>query len=444
LSRYSSAPASAHATCEAGGYRRGEKWEESMRNAVCLLGTVLLALALAAPGRAAETVKIGVLYPLSGNAAAAGNSAKEAVEVATDIVNNAHPELTGIPLAATAGLPNLDGAKIVLDVADHQGNPSIGQSQTLRLITQDHVIALIGTYQSNVAFTTTAIAERYGIPYVVGDSVAANITGRGFKWVFRTTPIASDFGRNYMEFLNDMKKAGRQAGTIAIVNENTDYGTSVAASLIDQAKKAGIQVVAQIPYSANSTDVSAQVLQLKQKKPDVVIFVSYTADSILYMRTMKNLDYLPSMIIGDDSGFSDPSFIPAVGDIAQGVMNRSAWDIGKPGSNTYKINEMFKKKTGRDLDDTSGRSLQAMLVLADAINRAGSTDPAKIQAALRATDLKPAQLMMGYRGVKFDQTGQNILAATYLVQLQGKKYEAVWPAKSAVAKLEWPMKGWKK
>ena len=78
--------------------------------------------------------------------------------------------------------------------------------------------------------------------------------------------------------------------------------------------------------------MSAQVLQLKEKNPDVVIFISYTADAILYMKTMKNLDYMPPMVLGDDSGFSDPSFIPAVGDIAQGVMNRSAWDIGKPGS----------------------------------------------------------------------------------------------------------------
>ena len=90
-------------------------------------------------------------------------------------------------------------------------------------------------------------------------------------------------------------------------------------------------VAIRIPYSASSTDVSAQVLQLKEKQPDVVIFISYTSDSILYMKTMKNLDYKPPMVIGDDTGFSDPSFIPAVADIAQGAMNRSAWDIGKPG-----------------------------------------------------------------------------------------------------------------
>jgi branched-chain amino acid transport system substrate-binding protein len=158
---------------------------------------------------------------------------------------------------------------------------------------------------------------------------------------------------------------------------------------------------------------------------------------------MKNLDYLPPMVIGDDTGFSDPSFIPAVADIAQGAMNRSAWDIGKPGTTTSKINDMYKTKTGRDLDDTSGRNMQGFLALAEAINRAGSTEPEKIRETLTRTDLKPDQLMMGYNGVKFDQTGQNILASTYLIQLKGKQYQLVWPQKAATASLDWPMKGWK-
>ena len=211
---------------------------------------------------------------------------------------------------------------------------------------------------------------------------------------------------------------------------------------MEAAKSAGIDVAAQIAYNANSSDVTAQVLQLKTLKPDAVVFVSYTADIILYFKTMKNLDYLPPIIIGDDSGFSDPAFIPNVGNLAQGAVNRSAFDIGKPGSNSYIVDQMFKQKYGRDLDDTSARWLQGFFVLADAINRAGSTAPDKIQAALKATDLKPDQLIMGYNGVKFDATGQNILSATYLIQLQGKQYVSVWPADRATAKLEWPMKGW--
>jgi branched-chain amino acid transport system substrate-binding protein len=420
----------------------GHGWEDSMRS-IHILAAAICVAALASPARAVDTIKIGVVYPLTGNAAPAGNSAKDAVELGVEIVNGLHPELKGIPLAETAGLPNLGGARIEMVSADHQGNPSVGQNQTLRLITQDKVVAMLGAYHSSVALTATAAAERQGIPFLVADSVALNITQRGFKWTFRVGPIAPDFAKAYTTFLSELKASGKKIDTIAIVNENTDYGTSVAASIVEAAKQANITVAAQIPYNANSTDVSGQVLQLKEKKPDAVIFISYTADTVLYFKTMKNLDYLPPIIIGDDAGFSDPTFIPNVGDLAQGAMNRSAWDAGKPGSITYKINEMFKKKYGRDLDDTSARWMQGFLVLADAINRAGSTDPAKIQAALKATDLKPDQLMIGYRGVKFDETGQNTLSATYLIQLQGKEYKSVWPEDHATAKLEWPMKGWR-
>ena len=392
---------------------------------------------------AADPVKIGILWPLTGNAAAAGQASKAAAEVAADIVNNRHPELGNIPLAATEGLPNVGGAKLELIFVDHQGVPATAQQLATRLITQDKVHVLMGAYQSSCSFTATAVAERYGIPFMVGESAALNITGRGFKWVFRGTPIASDYAATYMRFFADMIKQGRKIDSIAVVNENTDYGTSVADSIEAAAKSNNIPVAIRIPYSASSTDVSAQVLQLKERKPDVVIFISYTSDSILYMKSMKNLDYLPPIAIGDDTGFSDPSFIPAVADIAQGAMNRSAWVIGQPGSTTFKINEMYKAKTGRDIDDTSARNMQSFLALADALNRAGSTDPEKIRDALSKTDLKPEQLMMGYNGVRFDATGQNILASTYLIQLKGKQYQLVWPDKAASTKLEWPMKGWK-
>ena len=412
-----------------------------MAGVAALAATV--ALAMAPQAFAAETVKIGVLMPLTGNAGAAGQASKAAVEVAAEIINGKHPELTGIPLAAEEGLPGLGGAKLDLVFVDHQGNPSVAQQQALRLVSQEKVNVLFGAYQSSCSLTATAVGERYGIPFVVGDSAAANVTSRGFKWLFRVTPIANDFAKAYMRFFDDMKKQGKTINSIAIVNENTDYGTSVADAIEAEAKKAGLNVAIRVPYSANATDVGPQVLQLKDKNADAVIFISYTSDAILYMKTMHNLDYLPPMVIGDDSGFSDPSFIPAVSDVAQGAINRSSWDIGKPGSVTSKINDMYKAKTGRDLDDTSARNMQAMLVLGDALNRAGSTDPEKIREALSKTDLKPDQLMMGYNGVKFDETGQNIEASTYLIQLKDKAYKLVWPDSAAEAKLEWPMKGWK-
>ena len=406
---------------------------------------LLAAPAILAAGtlRAAAPVKIGVLFPLTGNSAASGQEGKQSVEVGAEIVNTGHPELKGMPIGTTAGLPGLGGARIEPIYVDHRGDPSVAQSLAQRLITDNAVVALLGSYQSSTAMTATAVAERYGVPFVVGNSVAANITGRGFKYTFRVTPIAQNFADSYMRFLKSMKQAGKSVDTIAIVNENTDYGSSVGDAIEAEAKKTGLPLAIRIPYSANGSDVSAQVLQLKQANPSVALFVSYASDSILFMRTMKSLDYLPPMIIGNSAGFSDPAFLPAVGTISQGLMNRSVWSLGPPDSLSYAVNKIYQAKSGHEIDDVSGRCMQAFFVLADAINRAGAADPKKIQAALRVTDWPESAVFIGYRGVKFDATGQNILSATYLTQLQGKDYATVWPEAPGNATLRWPMTGWK-
>lgn len=398
--------------------------------------------ALPAGASAAETVKIGYIMALTGNAAAAGQSIKAAVDMAVDIINTPHPELAPLTLAATAGLPHLGGAKVEVIWADNQGSPAVGQSDALRLITQDHVVALCGAYQSSVTLTSSAVAERYGIPFLAPASVAANLTERGYKWFFRTTPIGPDIAKLYLDFLAAVAKTGIATNKIAVVHENTDYGTSVADSMVETAAARGTKISQRIAYNANGTDVSPQVLELKKGAPDAVIFISYTSDSILYIKTMKTLDYRPPIVIGDDSGFSDPSFIKTVGPIAQGSLNRSAFVPGSPGSITYKINAMFKARTGHDMDDTTARGMQGFLVMCDAINRAGSTNPEAIRKALVATDLKPDELMIGYKGVKFNAAGQNILAYAMMIQLQGDAYVPVWPAAQSSAKLELPFKGW--
>ncbi len=390
-----------------------------------------------------KVVKIGAVFPMTGGAASAGVHAKYAIETALDIINNAHPELGDLPLAKNAGLAGLGGAKVEVVFADNQGSPATGQNQALRLITEEKVVALTGAYQSGITLTASAIAEKYGIPFVNGESVAANLTERGFKWFFRTTPIASDFAKIYYDFLTDMKASGAKTDNVALVHDNTEYGTSVANTITTAFKEKGQAIALDVAYAVNATDVQSQVLQLKEKKPDVVIMICYTSDAILFSKTMQAQDYKPPMIIADDSGYSDPSFIKAVGKISQGTFNRSSWSVGAPGSPTAVIADLYKKRSGDEMDDTAGRQMQAFFVLVDAIDRAGSTEPAKIQAALKATDLKPNQLMMGYKGVKFDDKGQNILASGVIIQLQdGENYVSVWPKDAAEKAPVVPYKGW--
>jgi branched-chain amino acid transport system substrate-binding protein len=417
---------------------------DNVTRRVFAAGAALAALGVVTGAAAQQPVKIGVIYPLSGNSASAGNYSKMAIEVGADVVNNGNAELAKImPIAKGGGLSGLGGAKIQLIFADNQGTPAAGQNQALRLISEEKVAALIGAYQSGITVTASAIAERHGIPFLTAESVAANLTERGFKWFFRTTPVAIDFARAYSTFLREQKAAGQKVGSVALVHENTEYGNSVASVIADQFAKDGLSITQKIAYSANSSDVQPQVLQLKEKNPDVAIFISYTSDAILYTKTMKELGWKPAIMIADNAGFNDPAFVKSLGASVEGLVNRSTFAGGKPGTVPALFNELYKTKTGGDsLDDVSARGLEGFLVMADAINRAGSTDPAKIRDALKATNLPASQMVTGYEGVKFDDKGQNVLASTLITQMRGGQYVSIWPKDRATAQIILPYKGW--
>jgi ABC-type branched-subunit amino acid transport system substrate-binding protein len=279
-----------------------------------MLAVAAMGLIPAFGASAQQTVKIGVIYPLSGNAASAGNYSKMSIELGADIVNKGDPELAKLmPLAKGGGLSGLGGAKIELVTADNQGTPQAGANQTLRLITQDKVVAVVGSYQSGITLTASAIAEKYGIPFLAPESVAANLTERGFKWFYRVTPVAVQFAEAYSAFLREQKAAGKKVDSIAIVHENTEYGNSISSVITEVFGKDKLNITQNISYSANSTDVQPQVLQLKEKNPDVVIFVSYTSDAILYTKTMKELNWKPAIMLADDAGFNDPAYVKTMG-----------------------------------------------------------------------------------------------------------------------------------
>jgi branched-chain amino acid transport system substrate-binding protein len=389
-----------------------------------------LALAFAQPAAAqVKTVRIGAIYPLSGALASTGSEIKAAIELAVDIINNPHPELAGIPLAAGAGLPNLGGAKIEVVFGDSQGKPEVGLSDAQRLIQQEKVVALTGAYQSAVTKTASRVAEQNGIPYVNGESSSPDLTERNYKWFFRTSPTDDTFVENMMQFLDGIKKVPTQK--IAVVYENTDFGVNTYKAIERFAKQYKRDIVANIAYAAGSPSVTAEVQKLAAAKPDVAIFASYTSDAMLFVRTMRESKYAPPVFLANDAGFIDSRFVQEVGPQVQGVLTRDVWsnDVAAAKAGLKKINDLYKAKTGKDLNGNNARSMQGVLVLADAINRAGSTDPEAIRKALVATDLNDTQIAMPWDGVKFDDKGQNTKGAGLILELQGAGYKPVWPAK---------------
>jgi branched-chain amino acid transport system substrate-binding protein len=389
-----------------------------------------LALAFAQPAAAqVKTVRIGAIYPLSGALASTGSEIKAAIELAVDIINNPHPELAGIPLAAGAGLPNLGGAKIEVIFGDSQGKPEVGLSDAQRLIQQEKVVALTGAYQSAVTKTASRVAEQNGIPYVNGESSSPDLTERGYKWFFRTSPTDDTFVENMMQFLDGIKKVPTQK--IAVVYENTDFGVNTYKAVERFAKQYKRDIVANIAYAAGSPSVTAEVQKLAASKPDVAIFASYTSDAMLFVRTMRESKYAPPVFLANDAGFIDSRFVQEVGPQVQGVLTRDVWsnDVAAAKAGLKKINDLYKAKTGKDLNGNNARSMQGVLVLAEAINRAGSTDPEAIRKALVATDLNDTQIAMPWDGVKFDDKGQNTKGAGLILEMKGAGYKPVWPAK---------------
>lgn len=409
-----------------------------------LILSVFLTLTYAAGINAAESVKIGVLYPLTGPVAQVGKDAVAAVRTAIDIINNSHD--IDMPLAKDKGLSGLGGAKITIVVGDHGGKPDIGISETERMINFDKVHAMFGAYYSSVTGAASQVAERAGIPWVNGESTSPKLTKRGFKYFFRVTPHDGEFTQLMFEFMNDFNsKNGGILKTIGIIHEDTLWGSDSGGTQNRMAKEQGYEVVEKISYKAKTTTLSSEVQRLKAKNPDVLLPSSYTSDALLFLNTAKELDYNPKLLLAQNAGYTDPKFIETMGKKVEGVITRSPFntDLADTIPLIGKVNELFKKHSGgRDLSDVPARAFTGFMALANAINNAGSTDPKKIQKALQELDMSADSLIVPYRGIKFGKDGQNEKTRGILMQVQNGKYCTVYPFELAACKLIYPMPTW--
>ncbi|MEP7296330.1 MAG: ABC transporter substrate-binding protein [Burkholderiales bacterium] len=404
-----------------------------------------LGLSFSEIAHAQAEVKIGVIYPLTGSGAAVGAELRSALELAADIINNGAPGITDLPLAGGKGLPNLKGAKIKLVFADHQANPQTGATEAERLITQEKVVALVGSYNSAVTATASQVAERAGIPFLNPESSSASLTARGFQWFFRTTPHDDLFVHNAFEFLRELEaKKGIKPGVVVSMNENGLWGTETTKLQAKLAPDYKMNLAKQVLYPAKTTQLTSEVQTLKAANPNLVLQSSYTADAILSMKTYKELGFSPDMILANNAGFTDTDFIKTLGKDADYVITREVWALDLAARNPLikQVNDLFNSRYKINFTGNSSRTFTGLMVMADAINRAGSTEPEAIRKALAATDMPGSKLIMPWAGVKFDATGQNTLGQGILVQIEGGKYHTVWPFAMASREVVWPMPKW--
>jgi branched-chain amino acid transport system substrate-binding protein len=410
----------------------------ALRRGAAALALTVLPLLGPTAARAADDVVIGAVFPLTGNSAQIGIDARAALETEAEIINGHH----GIPmlLGAGGGLAHLGGAHVRLVYADSQNNPQTARAEAERLITQDHVAAIVGSYTSATAATISQVTERYQIPYISADNSSPSLTERGLHWIFRTSPTDVMFTGAMFDFMQAIgARTGHKAASVALIYEDSIFGSDSAAVQRKDAAAAGIKVVADIRYRANSASLSTEVERLHAADADVLLPSSYTSDAILLMRAMHESGYTPRAIIAQDAGFVQQSFFDAVGPLAEGVMSRSAFALDATGARPAigPVNALFRSRTGKDLNDLTSRDVTALQVLADAIDRAGTTEPQKLRAALAETKIDGSQTIMPWRGVAFDDKGQNTQADPVIQQIQGGAWHTVFPFAVATAAPVW-------
>ncbi len=429
---------------------------------MALVGVLAVFFLLAPSAVMAErVVKIGVIYPLTGGAAAAGRELRAGAELAAEIANNVMPNLP-MTMAKNAGIKSLGGAKIKLIFKDHEGNPTLGADLAKKLILDEKVDGILGCYFSSVTKTVSAVCEQYGVPMINAASTSPALTKRGFKWFWRTTPHDKWFTKDLFELLKGLTE-GKVRGVkavpkkeimnIASACEKTEWGSHVSELIKHFAKEYGFKVRRSILYAAKSADLSSEVRALKAAKPDVMLFASYTSDAILMVKTLKAQKARPKIIWGQDAGFEKPEFRKTLGDSIVGILTRTVFlpkvvEIKKLAG---LVNEMYKARTGNDLGGASARAFTGLQTWVHVLEKAGSTKPADIQKAANALYIPGKELVVPWKGVKFstsgDELGQNVLGSGLIGQYQKGKdgkvvLEIVYPFDVASADMIYPFPGY--
>ena len=393
-----------------------------------LAGAVAAAGSIGFPsvlrGAAAPEILIGHIHPLSGFLAFDGQEMKKAVMFGVKQINDA------------GGIKSLGGAQLKLLDGDSEGKPEKAISEVERLH-RAGVVAITGCYQSAVAIVATQTCEKLQVPFVVGVASAEDITKRGFKYTFRVQPTSSVFADQGLKYITQIAQAaGEKVKTIAFLHENTQFGTSLADFTVEYAPKYGLEVPVRVPYSTRAADFSTEVGKIKAANADLIFDSGYFGDGVRVLRAMRSMRVKAKAIVGIANGaFSHPKFIEELGELTENVMD-SNYQVNPVSPFAKETLANFKAAFNLDMSPSMVYGYQPVSVIADAIERAKSTDKEAIREALTKTDFSRHVLPQG--PIQFGQDGQNKNATTLLMQILNKKIEVVWPKEYATAKVVFP------
>jgi branched-chain amino acid transport system substrate-binding protein len=390
------------------------------------LGTTATAALLHAPAilRAQGAgVKIGVLHPVSGALSYSGQQGRLGATMAIDDVN------------ASGGIKALGGARFDPMLGDAQSTPDGGNAEVEKMNAAG-ACTVVGGYASAICLSASQTAARYDLPYVVDVGVVDSIVTRGLKNTFRFGPgfgVIAKTALDNLVAIND--QAGKAAKSVMIVHEDSAFGAGLAKLLNAQLPERGFQVLETISHPTPTREFENVVLKIKAQNPDLVIPANYYNEYVLLARTMQQQRVRPKGIYSVLGGAaSSYKFVKEFPDAAQYIMDCNHWfDPKNP--KALDLKKRVEDK-GQFYTYEVYMNYSCILLLADAIERAASTDRAKITEALASSTFSGH--LMPYGPTKFVD-GQNQGAAPVNTQVLDKDIQVILPVQFASAKPVFPM-----
>ena len=373
-------------------------------------------------------IMIGSVHPLTGALAGVGALMNDGAKMAVADVN------------ADGGIESLDGRKLTLGEGDSKGAADTGQSEAQRLIS-DGAVALVGTYQSDVTANGSAVAERSRVPLVIDVAVDDSILEQGYKNTFRIQPDATSMGTDGAEDLISLSEAnGKPVESVSYIHIEGAFGQSVFDAFKKEAEAQGVKVLKEVTYPAtNFTDATTQVREAASADPDVIVATGYYPDQLLVAQAVEALNPDIDALYGVANGaFDDGSFPGDAGKAGENVLSAN-YHYAATNDDVADIRKRFEEEYGKPMETASVLSYQAVMVIAQALEEAGSDDPQDVRDAI--ADIEVDNPLLAFDGpITFDETGQNENATVIVMQTQGGKVEQVFPKDFTTSEPVYPVK----
>ena len=383
-------------------------------------------------------VRIGVLAPRSGDSKAAGTEALRGAELAAALVNGDEGEL---PLAGVgpAGLGRLGGAKLAIVAADTKGEPATGATEAARLVAEERVVGLVGAYDTEVTEVASQRSERLRVPFVNGDSPAGYLTERGLDWFFRTGPTDRMFGE---AFFSTLGQAPGGASKVAVLYTNDRPGNVVMQLTKELASEGDFQLVHEVGVQPGAGGVQVAVERIRERQPDAVFVVaSKPNDATRLVKAFGQAGYTPPGIFASGAGFQQPTVLIAAGPDGEGLLSSTAWSREIAGRNPIArpVMELYEERFSQPMGEVAAGAFTAVLVLAKAIDDAGSVEPQRVRAGLLNLDIPGREMIMPWTGVRFDASHQNAAATGVVEQRVRGAFHVVYPDELGQGETAWPL-----